>query len=239
MAEPEDDDLDLQPADAGALFRAEMWATNTVLGYWRHMLAVVVTGLLIFLFYGQYITYVQRTQRGMTAEIAKLESELPTSVEVLARAKSFGIDAGEDGELEKVADDLVTHAEGCWGASRAEALLKAAEIYRTLDNTEKRRNALSQAVDGAEGVMAFAAQGALANLELELGEHDEAVTRLRDLKRSQDGFLAQQAALDLGLALEQIGRSDEAVQVYDEFLSEWPESPKLSEVQERRKRVSG
>ena len=39
-----EDDLDLKPAGAGMMFQAEMFFTNTFLGYWKYL---VVAGLVI------------------------------------------------------------------------------------------------------------------------------------------------------------------------------------------------
>lgn len=239
MAELDEDDLDLKPADAGALFRAEMWATNAVLGYWKHLLAVLVVVLLSFLFYGQYKDYVQRTQRSFTSMTAEVESSLPDTFDVLGQQIATGSLEIEPSELESAGDKLIEVADQASGTARAEALLKAAELFRLAEADEKRREVLNKASEDAEGVLRFAAEGALANLELELEEGDAAVQRLKNMMQDTEGFLAEQAALDLGLALEQLDRNDEAIGVYDEFLTRWPSSPRVDEVRERRDRVSG
>ena len=239
MAELEEDDLDLKPADAGALFKAEMWATNAILGYWKHLLVVLVIGLLCFLFYGQYTTHVQRIQRGFTSMTAEIEATLPDTFDVLGQQIATGAVEIEPAELEQAGDKLVAVADQASGTAKTEALLKAAELFRLADADEKRRSALQQASVDARGVLLFAAEGALANLELELQEGDAAVQRLRGLMEKESGFLAEQATLDLGLALEQLERDDEAIKVYDDFLQRWPASSRIDEVRQRRDRVSG
>ncbi len=219
MADQEDDELELAPADAGTLFRAEMWATNAILGYWKHLLAALLVVLLGFLFWGQYQSWVQRSQRAATAEIAEAVATLPAPLVELPERMASGLVEAEPAALEKVGDTLVEQAGATGGTARAEALLNASELYRLAENTEKQRRALADASQGAGGVLLYAAEAALANLELELGEGDAAVGRLRQLVDSQQGYLAEQAALDLGLALEHLDRKDDAVKVYDDFLA--------------------
>ena len=238
MADLEDDDLDLKPADAGALFRAEMWATNAILGYWKHLLAVLIVGLLCFLFYGQYQSYVQRTQRAATSMISDVEAELPAPLQILAAQSAAGILEIDAEELTDIGDRLTEVGRIANPPAKTEALLKAAEVFRIAGASDQRRAALQLAAEGAEGVLRFAVEGALADLELEVGEGDAAVDRLKALMEGE-GFLAQQAALDLGLALEQLDRSDEAVEIYDEFMHRWPDSARTDQVRERRSRVSG
>ena len=54
-----------------------------------------------------------------------------------------------------------------------------------------------------------------------------------------EGYLAEEAALQLALALEFHDRRDEAAQVYTDFLTRWPESPRVGEVTARQQRLSG
>ncbi len=242
MAESEDeDDLDLKPADAGALFRAEMWATNAILGYWPYLLGTLVVLLLGFLFWGQYSSYVTSSQRQGSAKVAEATYDLDAPVYALGIQKAIGRLDTEDEALTEAAAALVAAAGETSGPAKAEGMLKAAEIYRVVGRDEDRRSALEAASEAAPSgsILWFAAEGALASLDLEQDQGDAAVSRLRSAMESSDGFLGQQAALDLGLALEQLGRSEEALNVYEQFQRKWPDSPRLDEVQERRDRVSG
>ena len=242
MADEEDqqDDLDLKPADAGALFRAEMWATNTLLGYWPYLVGVLVAILLAFLFYGQYSSYVTRSQREASAALADAVSDLPVPISYLGVQQANGRLELEASELEKTADDLRAKAESATGPARAEGLLKAAEIYRVAGATDKRRTALEDAASGARSpYLRFSAEGGLAALELEQDQGDAAVNRLRQFMDAEDGFFGQQAALQLGRTLEQLDRIDEAMQVYEDFLRRWPDSTSIDEVNQRRDRVRG
>ena len=96
-----DDDLELKPAKAGALFRAEMFTSNVVLGYWRSALTVVVVVLLGILLYGQYKNYNRRSQRGTAAEIAQEMAKLPAPLPQRAGAAPSGpLDRGAAGYQE-------------------------------------------------------------------------------------------------------------------------------------------
>jgi tetratricopeptide (TPR) repeat protein len=232
-----DDDLELKPADAGTMFRMEMFATNVLLGYWKHMLAVVVVVLLSILLYGQYRDYYRRTQRSTAAlvadQMAKLPDMAPGLSEKVARGETI-----DKAQLETVGDEIVAIANGATGTARVEGLLTAAELFRLAQKVEKQRGALEGAAGASEGVLAFAAEEGLANLELGVGEGEKAVERLRKLAETHEGFLAEQAMLDLGLALEHLGKPGEADKLYSEFLTKFPESLRADEVKQRQARVA-
>jgi hypothetical protein len=230
-----EDDLDLKPARAGLLFRAEMFTTNVLLGYWRVFVSVVVVVLLAILLYGQYRTWNRRSQRGTAAEVAQALAALPAPVEELPARIASG-EAIDPATLVKTADEVVALAESGRGTARAEGLLLASELYRIAGQTDQQRAALDAATTSARRVLAFAAEEGLANIDLAGGKGDEAVARLRKLAEG-DSFLAEQATIDLGLALEHLGRTDEAAKVYADFLTRWPDSPRTDRVQERQSRL--
>ena len=76
MLEEDDSDLELDPVDAGLIFRAEMWATNAFMGYWKHLLAFLIVLLLTILFYGQYHSWYQSEQRKASHEIFAVLKDL-------------------------------------------------------------------------------------------------------------------------------------------------------------------
>lgn len=236
MAETRDEDLVLQPADAGAAFRMEMAASNFLLGYWKHMVAALVAVLVSVLIYGQYNSYVHRQQRGTAAEIAAVERDLPAPIAILGFQKSQGMLTSTPEQLEAAADRLEAIGAEASGAASVEARLKAAELYR-LAGSPKRRTTLEAAAGTADDVLRYAAVSGLAAMDLEEGNGDQAVARYKELMSSKDAFLAQQAAIELGLALEHLGRKDEAAQVYAEFLTRWPDAPRAGEVKDRQGQV--
>jgi hypothetical protein len=230
-------ELALPKAEAGLTFRAEMAATNLLLGYWRHLLLLLVAGLLAVLVWGQWNQWVERQQRGWSAKIAEIERKLPAELPMLPDAIADGKAKVED--LEAPADALGALAEEAQGAARAEAWLKAAELYRIAGKTDLERTALQGAAATDVGVLTYAAESALAALDLEDGKGDAAIHRLEGLRSNPDPMLAQSASLDLGLALESLGRTDEASRVYADFVEKWPQSKHLEQIRARQARLSG
>ncbi|MEN0064482.1 MAG: tetratricopeptide repeat protein [Myxococcota bacterium] len=233
----EEDDLEFQQADAGLLFRTEMWVTNAFLGYWPYLLGGVVVILLCFLLYGQYSAWVVSDQRASSQAIYEQIDDLP-SLERIGPGRAFGQALPEGTDLAERASKLEEVAEESRATARVEALLKAAELYRLADDAEAQRKVLEKAEGDANGVLAYGVQTSLANLELEAGDGDAAITRLRKLADRSDA-LGQQATLDLGRALETLDRDEEARKVYENFEEQWPDSSRLDEVRERKKAVAG
>lgn len=231
-----DDDLDLKPAEAGTMFRLEMFATNFFLGYWRQMLAFLVTGLLGVLLWGQWTSYDQRLQRATAAEIADAVQGLPAEIPGLPML--IASDPSTDlGKIEAAGDQVLKIAEGARGAARVEGFLTAAELFRVTGKTDKQRAALTEASERGSGMLRYAAESGLANLELGNNEGDAAVARLKKLAAAQKGYLAEQATLDLALALEHLGRKDEALGVYADFEKKFKDSKRVELVEERRARL--
>lgn len=231
----DDDDLELKPADAGALFRAEMATKNFVMGYWKGIVGVIGVVLLCVFFYGQYASMVQADQRSTAGRIASVEAILGAPVVALPDAKAAGQLKDED--LLTAARALAEIARESTGPARVEADLKAAEMFRVAGKADERRSVLEDALPHAEGILAYAAQGALANLELEEGKPEEAIARWRTLASSQEGFLQEQAMLELGLVLEAVGQVDEARQVYADFMAKFASSPRLEKARQRSERL--
>ena len=220
MAEENDEDLELELADAGLAFRAEMWATNFMMGYWKHVLATLICLLLAFLIFTQYRDHVRKTQRDVSHLISKVESTLESDSNDARCAAASA--------LSQIADQSS-------GPGKVEALLKAAELYRLCEDAASQRGVLEQAGAQAEGVLKYSAVAALANLDLEEEQGDQAVQRLQSLRDENTGFLAERAAIDLGLALEHLDRHDEAQTVYADFIVAWPDSPRADEVRRRQR----
>lgn len=239
VAEQKEEDFEFAPGEAGWTFRAEMATTNFLMGYWKHLVAVLVVGLLCVLFYGQYQAYVQRTQRSVAARIAEVERGLPTQLIDLPRAQQMGEPVVDAGVVTGAADQMEAVARDSSGPGAVEAWLKAAELHRLAGQPDRQRQALEHAADLGTGVLQYAAVAALANLDLEQDRGDDGVARLRSLLDTHDGYLGQRAALDLGLALEHVGRGAEARETYALFLQRWPDSAQADEVRQRSSRLGG
>jgi tetratricopeptide (TPR) repeat protein len=234
-----DDDLDLKPADAGVGFRVEMFLTNALLGYWKHLVAVVVAGLLGILVWGQYSDWYTGGQRASTAQIAQALARLPADVQQLPLIVAQGEQPIDPNLLVSVADEVVAIANGTKGASRIEGYLTGAELYRLAQKPDKQRAAFESAAKEAPGALKYAAESGLANLDLAEGKGDDAITRLKAMASREKGFLGEQSTIDLGMALEQLGRTDEASKTYDDFITRFPQSTRLDQVKERQARLPG
>jgi len=222
-----DPDLTLPQAEAGALFKLEMAATSFLIGYWRHLVAVVVLGLLVVLAYGQYANMQRRNQRAMTSQIAEAWADIPPE------AVPGQLTEAQEADIRGVADKVVALGAEFNGAAAAEAYIRAAELYRVLGDTESQRKALEGAVPYAKGALLFAARSGLANLDVEAGNVDAAIATWRDLMDTMNGWLAEEAALSLAQLYAHQGRDADARGVYVEFQARWPESPRQGEVADK------
>ncbi len=229
MAEQEPGGLDLPDQEAGAAFRAEMWLANTFLGYWKHLAAVIGVGLVCVLIYGIGMNQYRKAQKATTGRVADARSDLPGGASLGALTDA------DKASITEVADRLVAIGKESSGTASVEAYLEAAELYRIVDAPAARRAALQAAEPDSRAALRYAVVGALANLDLEEGQGDDAVARLRKLSTEVDGFLAEQALIDLGLALEHLERPSEASMVYDDFIKRFPDdSERLQTVQKRQ-----
>jgi TolA-binding protein len=235
----DEEDLELAPSDAGSLFRAEMWATNALLGYWKHLILILLAGLVGILVYNQYLDSIQRYQRKAAAEIFESERELPADLIQLPQLMEQGDEKATPEKLIEIADVLHANATTYTHTARVEAYLKAAELFRLAGASDKQRASLQGAVEGADGVLAYAARAGLANLDLEAGAGDQAVAHFRALTAVPDDQLAQQATLDLGMALEHLDRKAEAATVYTDYLTRWPDASGAETARNRNEGLAG
>lgn len=227
----EEEDLVLEAQDAGIIFRAEMWVTDTLLGYWPYLLGALAIGLGSIFFWSQYRDYNDDLQRGYAEAVRRVENDLRGDVLELGYQQASGQSLDVE-QVRTAADALL--ALDTSGAGRAEAQLKAAELYRLIGSTDEQRKALQRVVEGGVQPFMHLASASLANLELEAGETDAAISRLESLSTDgSDDFLREQATLDLALVYEHLGRTDEARSIYERFQSTWPESPRLELVRQR------
>lgn len=236
-----DDDLDIDVNEGGATaLKAEMAVSEFMLRYWIHLTVAVVIVIVGIFSYGQYTSWMVDAQRATTSAIADVEASLDADLLTLAQAKA-GVRPGTEINIEEVkagADKLTEIAMGASGTSATEAWLKAAELYRIADDTAQRRAALEKASAGTKGVLRYAAEAALANLDLEEDKADAALARFQALRADPNAFLARQATLDLAGAYETLGRHGDAVATYDAYLATWSDAPDIEDVQARRVKAS-
>lgn len=238
MSEQPPEGLALPQQDAGAAFRAEMAIANFFLGYWRHMVAALGAVLLGALVYGQYASWYKNGQLETTSEIADVRARLPT-VLLSPYPSPEGLTEAQRNAAITGGDKLVSIGAAARGTAAVEAYLNAAELFRQAGDATRQRQALQAAEPLAKGALAYAVVGALSNLDLEEGKGEEAVRRLEAFRKSEQGMLAEQATLDLGLAYESLSRGGDAQLVYNEFVSRWPDSVRAEQARQRLARLSG
>ncbi len=225
MAGPEDDDLSLKPADAGLIFRAEVAVTNFGLTYWRHMLVIVVLGLLGTLVLGQYRNWRIASERKGSADVAAALTTLDTTSEP------------DEAALKATAQAVQTAALGLGGSARVAGLLQSAELFRLGGDNAGRRASLTAAGEPS-GVLGYSVASGLAAVDLEDAKVDEALARYVAFGQSSDPFIAQQAHWDQALVLESLGRKAEAKVVWEAWLAAWPEAARSLDVRERLERLA-
>ena len=225
-----------QDEEAGAAFRAQMAAYDLTMKYWKEGVAVVVVVLAIVLVYSLYMQRQQTIQRAWTGEIATLEADLPEVVRLGLTRQNLSDD--DRASTREVADRISEIGRQADGVAAAEAWLKAAEYYRIADEKAQRRAALDSALPHAEGLLRYSAVAALANLDVEEGEGERAVGRLRELEGSLSGFLGEQVAFDIAATLESLDKDAEAMTAWDAFLAKYPTSSMNSEAAARKARLA-
>lgn len=231
------DSYDLGEAGGDLALRAEMGVQEALLRWWKPILASVIAVVLGFVVYGWNQSMAQAQARATASAIADAQAPLPDKLLMLAQSRAGMGEAPDPETLTPVADALVDVGHAHRGAGAVEALLRAAELYRLADQPAPRRAALEKAVSLASGPLAFAAGGALANLDIEEGNVEEGLTRMQALTKLRPEFLARQATLDLAAAQEAAGREDDARATYQRFLATWPDAPETGEVKDRIDRV--
>lgn len=237
MADDSEGELILDTGEAGLGFKFEMATSNFILGYWKAILGVIGIGLLSVLVYGELQNQNRKWQRSYASDISDVLEKLPADLQQLPLRMKFDEDLISNEDLIGVGDELLVLADSASGAGRIEAIMKAAEIYRIAGASNQQRAALDKAGAEVQGPLQYAVVSALANMDLEAGEGDTAVGRLRGLTSHADAYLARKASEDLGLALEFLDRDAEAAAVYDEFLAKWPESPEAEAIRARQGRL--
>ncbi len=234
-------DLAIEPDSGGIAFRFEMWFTDTLLRWWKHLLALAVAVLIGALLWGQWRNMVQNEQRNTTSAIADAENKLPGDLTELAMRRA-GLGGDEEkldvGKLGDNATTIFQIAFSATGTARMEAALKAAEIYRLAGDSAGRRKALALVEGEGSGVLRYAVVSGLAAVDVEDGQPDNALRRLESLFSEQD-FLAQRAMLDAAAMLEALQRGGEAVRILDQYLARWPDASDKDEVGRRRDRLAG
>lgn len=225
----EEEELTLEAQEAGFAFRAEMWMTDTLLGYWMYVVGAIAIVLGLVFFYGQYTAYQANQQRAYAKSVTLIENQLDSPVAQIAYLEASGQDVDKASLAEQAA---ALEAIGATGAAQCEALLKAAELYRVAGKVEDQRRVFEGVIAVGIQPFTFLAESGIANLDLEAGNNDAAIARLKPLTQNPT-YLGEQASLDLGMIHEHLGQTAEARGLYESFLERYLESPRTELVTKR------
>ncbi len=228
-----------EEASADLSFRAEMWVKDKILGYWKPIVVVLAAIPFVALGWSQFQAAKVHKQESISSAVSKAEEQLSVPIDYIGAVKA-GADPSQtfdEANARKVADELVEIAKGGEGAGSIEALLKAAELYRLTGDAALRRSALeSAAAASEERTMLFAAESALASMDVEEGNGEAAIARLKKLSQADD-YIARRATMALGETQEVLGMHGDAAATYSTFLSRWPDAPENAEVQSMKERA--
>lgn len=224
VAEQESQDLVLPQQEAGLSFRIEMLLSDLFFRYWKGLVVTIAAALIGAYAYGTWTTHVDTKQRLGAADVFDLVTELdaiPAMGDLTDTQRQQLIDIG-------ARLDAVGQATG--GTGDALARLNAAAAYDRAGDHEAQARTLQTALRSAGGDLRGSVLSALANAELSAGQADAAILHWSELVKTGEGIIAQQAAVDLGVVLESLNRSSDALIVYTAFKARWPDSVLGSQV---------
>lgn len=229
-------------SEADVLFRAQMGIYNFFAGYWRQLLGVLGVLLLVALGYSLYIDYARDSQRDIQAAIAAIDIKMPKPDPMAAMLGTPAYDPSDEDLMANLAEGARRYEavakEGA-GAGATMAWLRAADTWQLAGKKDEAIAALQAAHDmGASGVMGWSAGAQLAALKAEAGDADAAAAVYKQFSAG-DGFIAEHAALELGLMYESAGRADEASAALTDFVTRFPESVLVPQATEALKRLQG
>ena len=229
------------PADPGApndeqdfLFRAQVAATELVLGYWHYGLYAIGTILAVSFAVGYYGDYRQEQAESQFGAIAAVDHKMPV-VEGLAL---YGIGPKDDpADTERKA----TLAEGARrfaevagknsGSAAVYAWLKAAEAFERAQDPEQAKKSLEAAANvGAGGVAGFVADSAWVGALVGENRTDEAAGRLRAMADKNSGLLAEESLIRLAELQLSLDKRTEAQTTLDELNKRFPAPQRPDEV---------
>ena len=160
MTEGSNDDLKVIKPDAGLAFRAEMYGTNVILGYWKVIAGVIAAFLVCVLLYGQYQNWYLQKQEETSSETAHLlkmfSDEYPEFIFAGATGDGYTpLTITENPKLLKdvrlAAQKLKEIGDSGSGSGAAYSYLMSAEFSRYAGDLELRKTAL-QASSNAGGI---------------------------------------------------------------------------------------
>lgn len=220
--------------DADLLFRAQMAVYHYLLGYWKQGVAVIAVVLLAALVGGETATHLRDRQRADSASLAEVQRSLPEE----SPLAQYGLAAPYDftdptvrAKLTEVAASYEKLGGEVHGLAQAEALFRAGDLLEQLGETDRAKDAFrSSYEEDRGGIYSYAAGNRLALLHRAGGEADAASAVLRDLGSSLEGYLAEQALLDLMDLMAEKGDTEGVTRTAAEFRERFADSPRIEQL---------
>lgn len=233
---PEDDEMDdLLDGDEeeDALFKARMGVVNAFLGYWKHALGVAGLVLVGAFVYGTWENHVVDTQRQIHARVAKVDRAVKRIASADGATDPLGgfTDAARTALLEQAAAMEVVAGDS-EGPGAAYAWVSAADLYSSADDDASAARCWASAHGLAlPGSLGWAAANGHAMALSDSGDVDGAVAAVAPFAQVEGGgTLAEEAQLVTARLYLDAGRTAEGIQALESFLSLFPASPMVTQV---------
>jgi tetratricopeptide (TPR) repeat protein len=210
------------------LFRLQMKVADVFFEHWKSGLTLLILVLIVVLGASLYQGRVVQTLQESSASIAAVDRKLPVPDQMAELGFAPLDDLGDPKRvrlLEAIANKYEAIAGDATRAPAAEAWIKAGDVWTRLENTEKSAAAYASSLAAFDqGVYGYTARNALATAHLATGNAAGAVALYRDLSKGQKGYPAERALADLADALEQDGQTQEAIDTWRAFGTQFPDS---------------
>lgn len=234
------DRVQIPPQEEDALFRLQMAVSDFVLGYWKYGVYALGVVLLAAGVYGGVTSWRQSQRRADYEAIARVDHRMPKDDGLGGLGLSLGGAGGSPNaeELAEGARRFVAAGDEASGTAAVYAYLKAAEAWQRGGNATERLAALEKAWKvGAKDMPGWSAGSAYAAALRDAGRTDEAVAVYKQLAAEAPAPLAQDALLTLADTQLAAGKTDEAKATVQDFVTRFPDSPRLPELQAVQARI--
>jgi tetratricopeptide (TPR) repeat protein len=219
-----------------ALLQLRMQAADFLVNNLRFIGYLVGAGLLVALAWGLYDWWSTTRAEAEFYEAGVVDFKMPPP----AQYSEYGIVPADDpSDLQRIAN--VTKgaelyeaaAREAHGAAAVYAWLQAASTWERLGKPDKRLEALKAAYElGAGDLPGYAAASAYAAALQDAQRGDVALGVLRDEAGKHSDFYGEELLLSLTQAQIAAGRPTEAQASIDEFKRKFPDSPRVSRLNE-------
>ncbi len=226
----------ITPSDqeADLFFKVQMQLAHWVYGYWKQGLAGIGVVLFLTLIVGQTSTCLRDQQRDGSAAMAAVERSLPEP-SPMAQYGLAPLDDLDDPEhvakLEEAAQAYEDVAAEAHRLAATEAWLRAGQTWARARKNDRALAAFQHAYDNdAGGIYTYSAGNRLAMLLREADRGEEAKGVYRELASDMDGYLAEQALIDLMDLSIDMDDADAVKRLAAEFRARFGESLRLEQV---------